>query len=155
MYCVDTSSILHAWANYPEEQFPSVWRWMEKQIKAGNFLIPEIVKNEATDVRDWFVGKRLPTVAISDEIYKTAQSIEGGLGIQNGNYSPKGVNENDVIIIATAMVKGWAIVTEEGEQQQLPPKGKHYKMPAACHKNNIQVGNFLARLIESGEIFGP
>ena len=78
----------------------------------------------------------------------SAQSIEGGLGIQNDDYSPKGVNENDVIIIATAKVYGCALVTEEGEQQQLPTKGKHYKMPAACHKNNIQVGNFLAILIE-------
>ena len=129
---------------------------MEKQIKAGEFLIPEIVKGEAKDkdVLDWFLGNKLPTIAISDKILNVAQSIKDGLGIENDDYSPKGVNENDVIIIATAKVYGCALVTEEGEQQQLPTM-KNYKMPAVCHKNNIQVGNFLARLIESGEIFGP
>ena len=155
MYCFDTSSILHAWANYPEEQFPSVWRWMEKQIKAGEFLIPEIVRDEAQDedVLDWFVGKRLPTVAIPDKILNVAQSIKGGLGIKNDDYSQRGVNNNDVIIIATAKVYGCAIVTEEGVQQQLPPKRKQYKMPAVCRANNIPVGNFLARLTNSGKVF--
>ena len=128
---------------------------MEKQINAGNFLIPEIVKGEATDVHSWLSGKSLPTVAMSVKIHDAAQFIKDGLGIEDDDYSPKGVNENDVFIIATAKVYGCAIVTEEGEQQQLPSIGENYKMPAVCHKNNIQVGNFLAILTKSGKVFGP
>ncbi len=42
MYTFDASSVIHAWDNYPIEQFPPLWDWFYSQINDEQFSIPEI-----------------------------------------------------------------------------------------------------------------
>lgn len=43
-YCIDTSSILHAWRrDYPPDVFPGVWLNLEALIASGELISPEDV----------------------------------------------------------------------------------------------------------------
>jgi hypothetical protein len=42
MRVFDASSMIYAWDNYPERQFPGLWDWMAKQVEEENIVLPSV-----------------------------------------------------------------------------------------------------------------
>src|SRR6478672_7026640 len=106
----DASSIIYAWDNYPEPQFPPLWTWIARQINQGELQMSRVaceeVDEKAPDCGQWLRAQNLRGLEIGDDITQEAMRIKGLLNIVADNYHAKGVNENDVLIIATARVLG-------------------------------------------------
>lgn len=120
MHLFDASSIIHAWDNYPVENFPPLWNWLAERIDHGEFGIPSVafeeVKKKAPECAKWLEENAITKHPLTGEILTEAFRIKNLLGIEEDNYHPKGVGENDLIIIATARIADATLVSEEGRQ---------------------------------------
>ena len=65
--------------------------------------------------------------------------IKGLLGIVADNYHPKGVGENDILIIATALVYRVELVTEEQRQPNAPQVLAKRKIPLVWGMPSVAV----------------
>jgi hypothetical protein len=160
VHIFDASSIIHGWDNYPQQQFPPFWDWIESQITSQNLAMPrkafDEVKGRCPDCWDWLKARSLLVIPVSPEILAEAVRIKSVLGISNDQYHPKGVSENDIFIIATARVTGMALVSNEALQpvsQRIPSK---CKIPAVCNMPAIGVRcvSLIKYIRESGGVFG-
>ncbi len=162
MHVFDASSIILAWDNYPEGQFPLFWSWIKQEITENKLILPgqaakEIEKHDP-ECYKWFKDFGVKIIQADNKIVLEAVRIKNILGIENDEYHPKGVGENDIIIIATAKVRKMSLVSNEGVQAN--PKSmtsmKKYKIPAVC--DLPAVGVICVPLIKyirsSGGIFG-
>lgn len=154
----DASSLLYAWDNYPIVQFPSLWEWMAGEVSSGQLSMSSVaideVKHKSIECHAWLKGNQITAHAISNVIAQDAMRMKGLLGITDDNYHPKGVDENDLLIIATARALHVLLVTNESRQygQNILPKSK---IPAVCEMPSVHVQcmNFLEWLKASGEVF--
>lgn len=98
MHTFDASSMIHAWDNYPENQFPPLWDWMSELTKKGLITIPTIaydeVKAKTPDCAKWLSQNGITKINIDNAIIQEAMRIKGLLGIRNDKFSPDGVGEN-------------------------------------------------------------
>ena len=46
MQVLDSSSALHAWDNYPIEQFPPLWAWLAQRVTLSELSISEVALKE-------------------------------------------------------------------------------------------------------------
>lgn len=158
MPVIDTSSVVHAWDNYPIGNFPKFWIWLEEQFSSGGILIPSVAYAEvghvSPDCHAWLKSKSIGKVTVDSAIAKHAMHIKSALGIANDNYG-SGVDENDILIIATAKAKGLSLVSNENRQPTLPPALKRYKIPAACAlpSVNVHCENLAEHIRQSKQIF--
>lgn len=85
-----------------------------------------------------------------------ALAIKGLLGIYNDAYHPRGVDENDIMIIATAKAAGWVLVTEEGMQGVRPKDRRKFKIPAVCALPEVAVKhiNVVEMIRAEDAVFG-
>ncbi|AFT90167.1 hypothetical protein LMG9964_06239 [Paraburkholderia phenoliruptrix] len=65
-------------------------------------------------------------------VLSEAMRIKALLGINDDRYSPKGVDENDLFIIASAKLNGRELISNEGRQLALPQLMPNCKIPAVC-----------------------
>ena len=81
--------------------------------------------------------------------------IKGLLGIVADDYHSKGVGENDIFIIATALVHRAELVSDEERQNFLPTVAAKKKIPAVCGMKDVAVSciNFIEYIKRSGEVF--
>lgn len=116
--------MIYAWDNYPPQQFPPLWRWVGNEISDGRFVMPKVafdeVKDNAPDCAQWLRDQDVDRIDVSNDIIHEAFRIKNLLGIQDDKYHPKGVGENDLLIIATAAIEGIDLVSNEGRQNQIP-----------------------------------
>ncbi|MCB4779142.1 MAG: DUF4411 family protein [Sulfurovum sp.] len=156
---IDASSIIYGWDNYPIEQFPGLWEWLCEEVRGGNLCIPRVafdeVKNKSEECSKWMQGCNIQKFAVTNDILRTAVEIHELLGIENENYHPKGVGENDIVIVAIAKIMETVLVSNESIQISLPQERKKYKIPAVCHLSKVDVKciDFLKYLKESGRVF--
>ena len=138
--------MIHLWENYPihAEYFDQFWDWIKTKIKDKEYCISKTISNEVSkkhsECYKWFKEKNI--LIHEDEnkqILKQAMGIKASLGIKDDHYSTKGgVNEKDILIIATAKNYNLQLVTEEARQTDAPSREKkNYKIPLVCKKNNI------------------
>lgn len=150
----------YGWDNYPPEQFPPLWKWVAKKIVAKEFCISQIAFEEVErglpDCTDWMTQQGILICPVSNDVLQEAQRIKTLLGIKNDKYNPHGVNENDVIIVATAKVEEHELISEEKPQLQFPSDPARAKIPAVCGMQQIAVRclNFLTLIKESKVVFG-
>lgn len=50
MQVIDASSIIHAWDNYPIENFPTFWKWIDEGFSAKKLIIPGVAFDEVGHV---------------------------------------------------------------------------------------------------------
>jgi hypothetical protein len=158
MPAFDASSMLYAWDNYPENQFPPLWNWIEAEINAGRIEMCAVAYDEvghkSPDCQTWLQQRGLVAVAITNEIVQEANRVKNLLGIVNDNYHPDGVDENDLLIIAMAHVQGLELVSQE--HQPIPPANPlRSKIPTVCRMPTValQCMNFIDYLKRSGTVF--
>lgn len=160
MYVFDASSIIHAWDNYPIENFPPLWGWIAEQIEAGGFSIPQIALEEVVkkspDCGEWLKDQGISVLPLTNEVLQQAVAIKHLLGIVEDDYHPKGVGENDIFIIASAKVAGTTLISDEARQFRLPDLMAKYKIPAVCDLDEVGVDciPFIDVIKGSGAIFG-
>lgn len=155
----DASSLIYAWDNYPELQFPAVWEWIASQFVVGKFVLPSVAHEEvgykAPECADWLRAHAVTITAISNAAIQEAMRVKILLGIVDDRYSPKGVDENDLFIIATAKLRGLELVSDEARQNDVPRIPANMKIPAVCALATVTVPclNFIELIKESEIVF--
>lgn len=159
MLLFDASSIIHAWDNYPPELFPPLWDWLGGEIVNGYLAIPSValeeVEKKTPECAEWLKRNSITVFPLTSEVLAESMRIKHLLGIEEDQYHPKGVGENDIFIIATARVHGFTLISDEGRQFGKPNILAKYKIPAVCELQNVTVTciNFLRLIRNSGAVF--
>lgn len=158
MRVFDASSMIYAWDNYPIQQFPGLWEWMANQIGQGELAMPSValdeVAHKAPECAEWLKACDLEVLEISNAILQDAMRIKNLLGVVGDKYHPKGVDENDLLIIATAASRNAELVSDESKQK-LPDIPAKRKIPAVCSMNEVGVAciSFIEYIKLSGAVF--
>ena len=159
MQAFDASSMVYAWDNYPIRQFPGLWEWISEQIAKRILLIPDValeeVSKEAPECGQWLKESSIKLLDVNNAIVQDAMRIKGLLGIVGDRYHPKGVGENDILIIAASRAHGAELISDEGKQNQLPDIMAKRKIPAVCDMAEVSVPciNFVEYIKRSDAIF--
>lgn len=159
MRLVDASSMLAAWDMYPIQQFPGLWRWLTKLVKDEELVLSEVnveeVGHKSGECASWLRENDCRHLVVSDGILQEAMRIKGLLGIVDDRYNKKGVDENDLICIATARIHGLELISDEGLQLNPPENPAKSKIPRVCGMPEVQVPcmSFKEFLASSGAVF--
>lgn len=159
MRVLDASSIILGWDVYPLDQFPPFWAWISEEIAGGNLAIPVVAFEEvhlkAPDCAAWLTNSGVTKLPTTGGILQVAMQIKAAVGIQDDNYHPKGVGENDILIIATAKVHNAELISDEERQNNLPNEPRKRKIPAVCDIAGVGVRciSFLEYLKGSNRVF--
>lgn len=159
MQVFDASSMLHAWDNYPISQFPGLWSWIAGRVAQGVIRMSEVALDEvghkAPECVDWLKASGLQKIAVTDSILQEAFRIKGLLGIEEDQYG-NGVDENDLIIIATAKLNHGELVTDEAFQASANKLKRNWKIPAVCNMDSVGTPwiNFIDYIKRSQAVFG-
>jgi len=156
---IDASSIVYAWDNYPIGQFPRFWELIHNACNKGDRCIPRPAFDEVghvcPDCADWLRDAGTKVMPITNDVLIEAARIKGQLGIANDGYHPKGVDENDLLIVASARVAQSELISNEAKQPTLPTDKKQYKIPAVCtHIAPPPAIDILEHMKRSGRTFG-
>lgn len=92
----------------------------------------EEVVHKWPECGEWLKRNGVERIPLTNEILSDANRIRELLEISNDGYNQKGVGENDLFIIATALMAKKTLVSEEGVQFKLPLTRSRYKIPAVC-----------------------
>jgi predicted nucleic acid-binding protein len=158
MRVLDASSMIYAWDNYPMQQFPGLWEWMADQIEQGELTMPSVALEEVTykapECAEWLKACDLEVLEINNTILKDAMHIKNLLGIVGDKYHPKGVDENDLLIIATSANHNADLVSDESKQK-LPDLPAKRKIPAVCAMDEVGITciSFIEYIKLSGAVF--
>ncbi len=159
MLTFDASSIIHGWDNYPIEQFPGLWAWVGDQVSQAVFILLEVAYDEVErnepECAAWLKDHGLTRAPVSADILAASLRIKDLLGIVEDQYHQKGVGENDLLIIAHAMIEQIPLVTNEAVQNMLPQNRQTFKIPAVCDLPDVRVRhlNFVGVIKESRQVF--
>ena len=154
----DASSMIYAWDNYPVRQFPGLWEWMATQIADEKIVMPTVAFDEvshmAPECGEWLRDNGLVRLAITNPVLQDALRFKNLLGIQGDKYGA-GVDENDLLIIATARKHKSELVSDERRQPDLPKQKHNFKIPAVCAMPEVGVYciNFIQYLKRSEAVF--
>ena len=157
MQAFDASSMIHAWDNYPIGQFPPLWAWMAQRVQGGLIQLSDValeeVGHKVPECVAWLKDNQVQVIPVSEAILQEALRIKGLLGIEEDRYG-SGVDENDLIIIASAKLRDIELVTNEAVQN-LPAQKRKYKIPAVCDMATVKVPHidFLGYLKRTEEVF--
>lgn len=160
MRVLDTSAIIYGWDNYPPDQFPGLWRWLAHELKTHELAIPVVALEEvghmAPECAQWLKSVNALKLPVSEAVLMTAMTIKQSIGVMNDQYHPKGVDENDLLIIAAAKINKADLITNEARQFGAQTVYKKYRIPAVCDMNSVDVVslNFLEYIRKSQQIFG-
>lgn len=146
----DASSIVHAWDNYPIITFRPLWQWIGEKFQSGEFGICKVALKEVSEVSDecakWLKGVGLGVLPIGSAETMEAYLMAKRLGIEEDDYHADGVDEKDLLIIASAKVRGHELVSNESVQNDLPKNIKRYKIPAVCKLAGVPCMDFVELL---------
>lgn len=160
MRVLDASAIIYAWDNYPPAQFPGLWGWLANELKTHELAIPTVALEEvahmAPECAAWLKAAEVLRLPVSEVVLMTAMAIKDAIGVVNDQYHPKGVDENDLLIIAAAKVHGGELITNEARQYGAQVEARKYKIPAVCDMAAVEVTNmnFLEYIQKSQQVFG-
>ena len=160
MTVFDASSIVLAWDDYPIDQFPSLWDWIEERINAKDIVFSAVTLEEvshvSSDCHDWLQDAGVESIPVSSDILNLAAEIKDLIGIEDDNCHPDGVDENDIILIATGKLLEHDVVSDEAEQKTPPQNPRRKKVPAVCATEGIDVQckNFVRYFKDGGAVFG-
>lgn len=156
MQVFDTSSIIHAWDNYPIAQFPGLWAWLGARVGQEAVLMSVVAMDEVghktPDCAVWLKSAGLQTLPVTEAILLEALRIKQLLAIDRYG---TGVDENDLIIIATVKLRGNELVTNEAAQMTPNRERRNWKIPAVCAMPEVAVHtlDFLRYLKRSEAVF--
>lgn len=159
MRVFDASSMIHAWDSYPLEQFPGLWQWIAQQVAQQEIRLPVVAFEEVThktpECATWLREQGHEATQIDNDALQEAARMKHLIGVIGDKYHPNGVDENDLLIIATAFLWGQELVSDEARQPTIPQNLARQKIPAVCALPTVKVNcvSFLEFIKQSGRIF--
>lgn len=159
MQVFDASAIVYAWDNYPVAQFPGMWRWIAEQMANQSIVMASIALTEvghvAPECAHWLEENGVVTLPVTDTILLDALRMKKLLDIVSDKYGG-GVDENDLLIIATARSARVRLISNEAAQPGLPKIKANYKIPAVCAMPDVKVecATFVEFVKQSKVVFG-
>lgn len=159
MFVFDASSLIHAWDNYPSDQFPGLWKWMAGQFEEQAFSISRVacdeVKKKIPEAGAWLRDLDIIPLPLTPSALLEAQQIKSALGIVEERYHSKGVGENDLYIVAIAKLNGATLVTDEAMQTRDPDNTAKRKIPRVCMMEEVDVPtcSFIKLIKQNGAVF--
>ncbi len=151
--------MIHAWDNYPPGLFPKLWEWLAEEVRTGQLRCPAAafgeIGHKLPECCTWLNSCNCSVEQETNLILNAAMTIKQQLGVLNDQYHVDGVDENDVLIIATAKALGHSVVSNERRQTTLPTNLKRYKIPAVCGITAVAVAcsDFAEYFKASGKVF--
>lgn len=149
IYCIDTSSILHAWLEaYPPKNFPPVWEKLDGLIAASRLFSSDEVlrelKRKHEPAHAWTLQRAQIFLPIDNEIQALVIKIlEKYPRLVD---TRKGRDSADPFVIAIAKIKNYKVVTNESFTNKLAAPN----IPDVCKDMGIDSINIL-QLIEDEE----
>ena len=159
MYLFDASSIIHAWEAYPKTNFPRTWTWIEERIKLDDFCISRTAHDQvevrARDCHEWLREKNIKVLQETSEVLNVAAQIQRILQIKHDHFHSRGVDEADILIIASAKEMGVPVISEEAKQPNPPAERRRCKIPAVCKLESVNVEclSFLELIQQLNPVF--
>ncbi len=151
--------MIHAWDTYPCGQFPGLWAWMADRVVQGLIQMSEVAIDEAghkvPECEKWLQDTGLQKLSVTEAMLLEAARIKDLLGTDGEQYG-SGVDENDLITIATAKLHGCEWVTNEAFQPSLNKQKRNWKIPAVCNMGSVDVEwiAYLDYLKRTAAVFG-
>ncbi len=155
-YCTDANIFIECWNRiYPLAVFPSLW---EKIARHQNDIIlikpiydqivPKDRRNREKDPLSIWLGKNhFIKTSIDNETKKLSLQLEAKYQITDQS---KGVDQEDLTLIAYAKIENKTVVTLEGKQDQKPREKRNYKIPLVCSEEGIPCVNFIETIKDFG-----
>lgn len=141
--------------------FPYLWRWLAAEVASGRAVLAEVVVEElranSQGCHAWLgeelaglpKARKVQFPKVSDAARARARQLAAILeqGKRRGRrLGQKGVNWNDLYIIALAEAQMTPLVTNEADQTDPKTLKINYKIPAVCR--NFAAGVRCQTLIE-------
>lgn len=143
MSVLDASAIIHGWDEYPYAKFPKLWDWLDNEALLGQLSIPSVALDEvglmSPDCCAWIKSSSIEVVPISMAVIQKAKLYKSLIGVSDDKYHTKGVDENDLLIIASACELGRTLVSNEARQPGDPKIPAKRKIPAVCNMVGVSV----------------
>ena len=149
---------------YAYDLLPAFWSVFAEKIKEGNIILLDMVKNEIDkgqdELQEWvkerqgdFVECNHVDPEIIPKYADVMQYIQGcGLYNQNGLDSWAKNDVADPWLVATAMAKGYTLITFEQSAGSLSPKNKSgkVKIPDVANHFGVRVHNLYYMMRQLG-----
>ena len=154
MYCIDASSIIHAWRrDYPPDTFPTLWSKLEELVETEALVAPAEVLYElergGDEVFEWANAQDGFFHEPDDEVQEYVRRIVD----QWPDFVPEESHDGvwaDPYIIGLAAVRQATVITGELEAAV---NARRPKIPNICHELSVPVGNLLLLLRNEGWTF--
>ena len=122
---------------------PDLWARLGQEILAGNILTVQAIDKEIEDwntfCHAWTHGQGMTVVP--DDVAGIAEltaKIMLAYDVRKGGSSRGGVGRNDVVLVVTAHVCGYRVITEEAWQEYSWQRlKKNYKIPLLCRELGV------------------
>lgn len=112
------------------------------------------VGHVAPECQEWLNQVGIQVIPMSGGILAKAAELKKLIGVVGDNYNTKGVDENDLLVIATAITRGDHLVSDEAVQLALPSNPAKFKIPAVCqsYENGHPCTNIKGMIIQYGHM---
>lgn len=148
-YVFDTSALVGAWVrHYPPDLFPQMWSELDLLCRDGRMLVPEEVFHELSakddDLHAW-VQARAEAVVVSTS---RAEMLEARAVLTDFPFLTKtgtGRGKADPFVIASASIRGMAVVTQEQGGTADKPR-----IPYVCQQRNVACFGLLELIRAEG-----
>ncbi len=151
-YSLDSDAIINAWRDYPIQNFPNIWEWVEKlgreQIGGMSEVVFKELERGGDECYDWFKERKElfvhpNTEEVQIEVKRLVNTYKN-FGITTGK------NEGDPYVLALAKVMNAVVVTNESPSNNMNGP----KIPDVCREENIRVIKFVQVITNEGVVFG-
>lgn len=152
-HCFDTSAFIECWSGrYRRTTFTGLWGAIEEEVSTDGICAPEEVLREVGQKEDGLHAfmkgyeERL-IVPLDEEVMAGTREVLAEFPRLAGQM--RGRNKADPFVIATARVKGIAVVTEEGARG----KPNRPKIPLVCEHFAVECMTVLDYIEQQGWTF--
>ena len=150
-YSLDSDAIIGAWRQYPIENFPKLWEWVESMGRDEIGGMSEVVFKElergGDECFEWFKERKKLFVHPNDEnvqneVRRLVNTYNFGLNASK--------NAGDPYVIALAKVKDAVVVTNESPSNDMNGP----KIPDVCRVEGIRRIKFVQIITNENIILG-
>jgi hypothetical protein len=151
-YSLDSDAIINAWRDYPIENFPKIWDWVESlgtnEIGGMSEVVFKELERGGDECFEWFKKRRELFVHPSGQ--EVQAQVQRLVTTYNNFGLVTGKNEGDPFVIALAIVKNAIVVTNESPSNNMNGP----KIPDICRAEDITRIKFVEVITREGEILG-
>ena len=149
-YSLDSDAIINAWRDYPIQNFPNIWDWVEnlgrEQIGGMSEVVFQELERGGDECYNWFKDRKELFVHpndedIQNEVRRLVNTYNFGLTASK--------NAGDPYVIALAKVKNAVVVTNESPSNNMNGP----KIPDVCRVEGIQRIKFVQVITKEGVVF--